>query len=182
MKKDLRVIKTKANLYEALVHLLQIKTIDKISISELCKEANINRGTFYLHYADISMLFDDYFQTVTEDLKIAYYEPYILTGNKIENLKAEMVRIFHHVDKYKLFYSVVFNKKAPLMYYYQLFDILKEYLSEQLEDEDATLMSYKSSYQADAIIGIIIEWVKRDFKESVTDLNEIIMKITKGFK
>lgn len=41
---------TKRLLRESLIRLMSKKELRKISISELCKEANINRATFYNHY------------------------------------------------------------------------------------------------------------------------------------
>ena len=43
-----RVRLSKALLKEALVRLLETKPLDKITIYELCAEAQINRTTFYL--------------------------------------------------------------------------------------------------------------------------------------
>lgn len=50
MKENQRVMLTKRLLKESLLGLLKEKRIEKISISELCKEAGINRSTFYKHY------------------------------------------------------------------------------------------------------------------------------------
>ena len=49
-KQDNRVRYTKAVLREALMELLLTKHIDKVTVKELCEKAQINRGTFYLHY------------------------------------------------------------------------------------------------------------------------------------
>ena len=179
MKKDLRILKTKASLQEALIELLQEKELDKISISVLCKKANVNRGTFYLHYQDVAELFEEYFHDMTEDLRIAYFEPYLLTDYKIENLSSDMVRIFHHVEKYKQFYKIVFNRKTPMMYYYQLFDIIRNYLIESISEFKSDNKEYSASYQANAIIGLVIQWVQNDFKESPEQMNKILLYITK---
>lgn len=45
-----RVVITKRMLKEGLMRLLADKPLDKISITELCREAGINRTTFYRHY------------------------------------------------------------------------------------------------------------------------------------
>lgn len=180
MKKDLRVIKTKAHLQEALLQLLKEKALDKITISELCKRANVNRGTFYLHYQDIPELFGEYFEELTADLRKAYYEPYVLTDNKIENLLPDMVRIFHHVEKYKDFYKVVFDRKTPLMYYYQLFDTIRTYLNESISVDLGEDLDYMLSFQANAIIGFIIQWVQSDFDRTPNELNEILITTTKA--
>lgn len=50
MKSNQRVALTKRLLQEALQRLMKRKPLDKISVSELCDEAQINRATFYRHY------------------------------------------------------------------------------------------------------------------------------------
>lgn len=49
-KEDRRTQVTKQLLRASLIELMDKKPIEKISITELCNKAGINRGTFYLHY------------------------------------------------------------------------------------------------------------------------------------
>lgn len=51
-KIDRRVQYTKRVLKESLAELLTEKTIEKITVKEICETADINRGTFYSHYSD----------------------------------------------------------------------------------------------------------------------------------
>jgi len=51
-KIDRRVRYTKAAIRESFLDLLEQKPIEKISVTEICKNADINRGTFYSHYSD----------------------------------------------------------------------------------------------------------------------------------
>ena len=55
---DRRKRKTKALLRQTLTQLLMHKDLKDITISELTEMADVNRGTFYLHYRDIYDLFD----------------------------------------------------------------------------------------------------------------------------
>ena len=50
MKENQRITLTKRLLQEALFRLLEQMPLDKISITQLCTEAGINRATFYRHY------------------------------------------------------------------------------------------------------------------------------------
>lgn len=50
MKTDRRVIKTEKALETALLKLMRGKPIEQITTTELCREAGINRNTFYAHY------------------------------------------------------------------------------------------------------------------------------------
>ena len=52
-KQDPRTIQTKALIKQILLNMMKKSVFDKITVSELCKIAGINRGTFYLHYCDI---------------------------------------------------------------------------------------------------------------------------------
>lgn len=52
-KQDPRTVQTKALIKQTLLEMLKKSTFDKITVSELCKIAGINRGTFYLHYCDL---------------------------------------------------------------------------------------------------------------------------------
>ena len=49
-KTDRRVLYTKMFLRESLLELMKEKPVDKITPTELCRKAEINRNTFYTHY------------------------------------------------------------------------------------------------------------------------------------
>lgn len=50
---DRRVRKTKRQLRLALMKLMAEKSVKDISVRELAAIADINRGTFYIHYKDV---------------------------------------------------------------------------------------------------------------------------------
>jgi len=50
-KKDLRVVKTEKAIKFAFIALIAKKGYKNIKIIEICEKAEINRNTFYLHYA-----------------------------------------------------------------------------------------------------------------------------------
>ena len=51
-KIDLRIIKTKKNLYEGLLTLMKERTFEEIKVSDICSAALTNRSTFYDHFSD----------------------------------------------------------------------------------------------------------------------------------
>lgn len=53
---DLREKKTERSIKNAFLELRAKKPIEKITIKELTEKAEISKGTFYLHYADIYAL------------------------------------------------------------------------------------------------------------------------------
>src|ERR1700720_4190868 len=54
---DPRILRSRRMLMEALARLLSKKEFADVSVQEIADEATLNRATFYLHYADNSLLF-----------------------------------------------------------------------------------------------------------------------------
>ena len=61
---DKRIIRTKKKLTNTLLTTLKTKKIKDITVLELCKDANINRTTFYKYYKDV----DDLLYKIEETL------------------------------------------------------------------------------------------------------------------
>ncbi len=52
-KDDLRVIKTRKLIKDTFFEMRETMPLEKIRVRELCKQAMINKSTFYNHYTDI---------------------------------------------------------------------------------------------------------------------------------
>lgn len=58
-REDRRTRYTKAMIHRAFFDLLREKGFDRVTVTDLCKRSDINRGTFYLHYVDKYALLDE---------------------------------------------------------------------------------------------------------------------------
>lgn len=67
---DRRKRKTKALLGKTLIQLLMQKDLKDITVRELTEVADVNRGTFYLHYTDIYDLFDQFERELLEEFAV----------------------------------------------------------------------------------------------------------------
>lgn len=59
MKQDARALQTKKRLKESLLDLLRTRSIDALSVTELCRNAGIGRTAFYQHYGNLSRVLDE---------------------------------------------------------------------------------------------------------------------------
>lgn len=59
MKEDRRVRKTRSAIKSSFIELLNEKELEKLQFKILQMRADINRGTFYLHYEDKYLLLSD---------------------------------------------------------------------------------------------------------------------------
>ena len=65
---DRRTRLTKRLIAESLIELIKTKPVDQISVSELCRQADINRATFYRYYTMPKDIFFD----IQNDLRLQY--------------------------------------------------------------------------------------------------------------
>ncbi len=65
---DRRIERTKRNIYLAFFELHKKKAIDEISVTELAKLADIDRRTFYMHYATVTDVYLEFMQQLQDTL------------------------------------------------------------------------------------------------------------------
>lgn len=58
-KLDRRTRYTRQTIRDTLLELMQEKGFNRATVTEVCRRAEINRGTFYLHYLDLNDVLDD---------------------------------------------------------------------------------------------------------------------------
>ena len=100
-KIDRRKLYTRKVIKEAFIELKKIKAFNEITITELCKEADVSRGTFYLHYHNTMDVLDEIMEDALDqtletpefqnlDLVYDYADPFV--DNKCKLPLCEMIR------------------------------------------------------------------------------------------
>ncbi len=77
---DRRVRYTKQILLNALLELLKSKPVEDITVSELCREADVHRNTFYYHYNSPVDLYNEILKALTDGV-LSIIEAYLDTAD-----------------------------------------------------------------------------------------------------
>ena len=114
-KDDLRIIKTKKALYNALINLMKNKTFEEIKVSDICNEALVNRSTFYAHFEDKYTLLSSFINS----LKDSFLNE-LNTNTKTSNSKeyyTEVIKIFlAHIEREKDTYlSIAMHNRDSIL-------------------------------------------------------------------
>lgn len=75
-KEDRRVRRTKKAVRDALLRLMQDKQVAEITTTELCKEADVNRNTFYAHYSAPEEVLSEIEDEFLEELSDMFQKTY----------------------------------------------------------------------------------------------------------
>lgn len=98
------------------VQLVQTKEINQISVTEICKKANINRSTFYANYLDVYDLADKITEQIENEVALLYQEEREKKNNTNDYLK-----LFYHIKENQIFYKTYFKLNRDKHF------IIKEY-------------------------------------------------------
>ena len=166
--KDRRVRKTREVLKKSLISLMKEKNINSITVKELCEKADINRGTFYLHYVDVVNILNE----LEEELFKEFQE--VILSHKISKDKIEtkpiLEDIFTFIKKNKDFSIIVLCERGDMSFMKKIVSLIydKGYndWSSILNINDKELFDKYYSFILYGAIGLRDYWLKNGLKES----------------
>ncbi|MDE6242253.1 MAG: TetR/AcrR family transcriptional regulator [Anaeroplasmataceae bacterium] len=170
MKEDLRIVKTKKALKNALLDLLKTETFEKISVSKICEYAKVNRVTFYSHYQDKYDLFQSYIEEIKNDILKNAYSIVSKTNSSVENLNyffsnifINMINVIHKEREIIIHFGKQENSMLMYMINTSAYKSLKEVFS-QLKNHFR--LKYDEEYIISFIVGgtnyMIHNWMLKD--------------------
>lgn len=152
------------------IDLLQYKELNKISVSDICKKAQLNRTTFYSNYADIYELADSIRNKLKNSLSQIYQNEINQGFNSHDYLK-----LFRHIKDNQAFYKTYFKLGYDNNYKIIVFDTNLAKL-----DFQNRFIEYHAEFFKSGITKIIKMWLENGCKESPEDMYEIIKSEYKG--
>lgn len=180
---DRRIVKSKRAMKEAILGLMNEKDFKEISISDIVRMADLNRGTFYKHYQYKEDILNEVIDEVISDLIVSYREPYKgVEIFEIKKLSTSAVKIFDHVYKYANFYTHIVKTSTLTGFQNKFCTVLKELALSDLHDtySDPKIdREIHANYQAYAILGMVIEWINGGFKYSPHFMAEQLLEIVR---
>lgn len=177
-KVDVRILKTKDRLKSALFKLLKVKSLDKISISEICTLASVNRNTFYAHYSSLKELLDEIESNLLESILST------LNGANFENKQITdlMYKILECVKENKEMCSLLFTDKGDkdflrTVLMFALPASVEKWTLEYGISEDKAIQFYY--FIIGGSVNVIGEWIKNDFNkpsyEIAKNINDMVL-------
>lgn len=166
---DNRVRYTKMILQQALLKILQRKHIDKVTIKELCEEAKVNRGTFYLHYATPNDLLMEIEQQFIDEYT-AKFSPYFDDGYET----SYMANLFAGILKNRELCRIIMGKNGNPRFVERIQQMFRPYVVDGWCKEFPKYKREDLDYVYDFIftgsMRLILNWIEDDKGLSTADL------------
>jgi AcrR family transcriptional regulator len=182
-KEDLRIVKTKKALSEALFALLETTPFDAITVSTLCARAHVSRATFYNNF------------TTTRDVLLSSIQSF---HQELEN-QAAIQRKEQGLplsETYRLFISMIIDGLSPFIGHFSnmvkingasaifsmlenyLFDTIKHLITIYGEDVKTVPLDLLANYLAGAMAGLLIYLLPNHDKFSRQEIENYIYHLT----
>jgi AcrR family transcriptional regulator len=183
---DRRITRTRIAIRDALVFLIEKKGFDNLSVSEIASRANINRGTFYLHYRDKFELLEQTLNDVIEDVKKIFAGSKSLIFADFMDQDRPLpitVEIFEYLKENEALMRVVFGLGGGITFQGKFSKAVEDtlklgFLGGLKQDNFLVPRQYLISYILHAHFGVIESWLETGCNESPQEMARILSRLT----
>lgn len=186
-----RQTSTKTDIRKTFIELLNTKGFDNLTVSDIARGSDINRGTFYLHYVDKYDLMEKLEMEIIYDLK-----QIMLLDNDITSIDQNkpidlipynrIVNALHYIKDDFSFIAALSGKGGDHNFPGLIKDVLKETIQAKINTFDHFQFSRKDIPEEYAIeillsgiVAIILVWIHKGGIESPEEIGRMI-ELTKS--
>ncbi|GHP14238.1 TetR family transcriptional regulator [Lentilactobacillus fungorum] len=141
----------------AMLVLLESEPLSKITVTEICKQADVNRGTFYLHFDNP----DSLFEAIENDIS-AEVMPLLRVHQK-DNLQDWGRRLVSVVENNQVAMRVILKAqredKITMAIFSEAHELFLNDFSKQFGVTDQRILEYYFTFFISGSIGVFNQWL-----------------------
>lgn len=149
----------------AFMELLQHNELNKISVTEICRSAGVNRTTFYANYLDVYDLADAVQKRLEEQVAGLYQEEREQNCDSCDYLK-----LLRHIRENQLFYKAYF--KLGLDGRFQLTEYNTQMAAAYYDDR---YIEYHIEFFRNGFNAVVKKWLQSGCQETPEEIFSIIV-------
>lgn len=177
MKSDLRVVKTRQLIREALLDLMSERELSRITISELCARAQINRKTFYRHYREPG----DVVTEIENDILAEFAEVFKSHGSSIFDVGAALREISATVEIRREFFTRLLKHNPDLFSKGKIKAALCRMVSVSLRNsgtiKDENAIPTAAEFAVSGVLSLYAVWFDGGCEGSLEFMTEVAVKM-----
>ncbi|MFG1732487.1 TetR/AcrR family transcriptional regulator [Paenibacillus sp. 843] len=156
-----RMPKSRQAINDAFMRLMSEKEFERITINQIAAEANVNRGTVYLHFDD---KYDLREQCIAAEINQLLR--HCMSGDDLAYLpsKTALLHTFEYLEQHASFYSIMLKSKGSMVFRNQMETMFRKSLMEHLDsinlDQDRN-RDITVQFLISASVGVLEWWIIR---------------------
>lgn len=165
MQKESRRVKmTKRLLNESFLKFLAEKPLPRITIKEICDDADVNRSTYYAHFTDPYDQLKKLEADIMVDMTI-YVDSIVTDGLKDENKQQQVIKgILEYIQSKKYIFQVLLGSSGDTNFERNILTFFGEriFQKEHLNNISAVKKAYQYIYASTGSFGLIYYWIMNE--------------------
>jgi AcrR family transcriptional regulator len=179
---DARVRYTKKTLRDCFIALLKEKPIQNITVKELCEMAEINRATFYTHYANpydlMKQIEDELFEELTNKVLLKF-------GAKESEFDELMKLAFDIVAENRELCQILFSENGNNRFLNRVLRLARDSSFSRWRKDYPGVSKYQLEYLfafvVNGAVAVIEQWLQLGMKETPVDLADIVNQTSEAW-
>lgn len=164
MKTDRRVRYTQMVIRQAFLELLKTSPVEQVTVTEICRLAEINRATFYRHYENQYDLLAHLESEMLNAIKNVAYE----CGNDIDKLTETILCNFY---EQKETWTLLLSDHADLGFQSKIYSFFEVHF---IKDKSSKESELKYRFLLYGYSGLIENWARNGMKEPPREMARYI--------
>ena len=152
-KYSLRVIRA------AMFELLETKSLDAVTVTDICAKADVNRGTFYKYYRDVYDLFEKTQDEFIDKLHVLFEETQA-TGSEMPDF---FIGVFRILSENKELVQVARNREFTEQFTKKLLVFVLPQINQLIINSDPNASEEKIRFLSEYIMGgctrVVAAWI-----------------------
>ncbi len=175
-RENMRVIISKRMIREGLLRCLEKKNIDRISISELCKEAQVNRATFYNHYDSPADVLSEISWEIVKQIEEIYQ------GTEPFSVRKKTISVLSLLQKNADILKIIFSANANPVVYKTAIETFTHFWESTLDLKNSLRLSEEEYRMAITAYGwagfyMIRQWIMDDIDKTPQEMMDLLDRI-----
>lgn len=178
--------KTKQLIQTSFLDILENKSFEAITVGDITKFAQINRGTFYLHYKDKFDLLDQIEQQLFENVgnHIDELQTHYSSTQTFEKGQEQLAAtLFSSIKMHAPILKIFLSDRGRAGFHLRFRDAFSEKVRVNLEKNENLManlkvpIEYFLSFITSAFLGLIEQWVQNELDKTPEEMTNLYIDI-----
>ncbi len=177
-REDRRVRMTRRLIKDSFLTLMRQKNIAKITVKDICAGADINRATFYAHYADVYDLLHKMEDELAENICAIFK---LDNTPSLDLTVANCQTLLEHIQAHEEFCMIIINMSSDTYFQERIMALLDKptvgLLVQTLHISEEKARLYLV-YQFAGYFAIVREWIASGMTQSIADMAKLMTELS----
>ncbi len=182
-KESRRVKMTKMILNESFLKSLAVKPLSRITIKEICEDADLNRSTYYAHFTDPYNQLKKLEADIMVDMTI-YVDSIVTEGIYDKKKQRQILKgILEYIQSKKHVFQVLIGNNGDANFQRNILTFFgnRIFKSGNSDGAENTKKAYEYIFASTGSFGLIYHWIMDDNSVSIDEIADWIARFNDPF-